>query len=119
MATKAELITIFRKENEDLCQANVRNIFKAQFGTKTLSIGDNVITLAVDSDPASEVRTDYLTAEEYGIKYYEALDGDGIDIKMALVVTSKTASSFTVNSLTTGTLKWETFLLLPNFNYWT
>lgn len=119
MPTKEELVTIFRKELEDLVQANVRNIFKSQYGTKTLVIGNNVITLEADTDPASEVTTSYLTADEYEIRFHEAIDTDGIDIKQALSITNKTAAGFTVVSPLAGTLKWETFLKIPNFNYWT
>lgn len=113
MATKEELITAFRKENEDLTQANVRNIYKAKYGVKTLAVGNNTITMPILPD------SDYETTEEYGIRYYEALDGDGIDIRLALVEVSRTTTSFVIYSPTTGTLKWETFLLVPNFNFWT
>ena len=119
MPTKEELITTFRKENEDLVQANVRNIYKYQYGTKVLAVGDNVITLATDTDPASEVTTSYLTAEEYEIRFHKAVDSDDIDIKMALVISAKTSAGFTVTSDFIGSLEWETFLKIPNFNYWT
>jgi hypothetical protein len=77
-------------------------------------VGDNVITLS--SYVADEAYTD---PSEYEIRFHEALDADGIDIKASLVIIDKTAVSFTVNSLLIGTLKWETFLKVPNFNYWT
>ena len=113
MATKAQLITAVRKELEDLAQANVRNIYKAKYGVKTLAVGNNTITMPVLDDST------YATTAEYGIRYYEALDEDGVDIRLALVEVSRTTSSFVIYSPTTGTLKWETFLLVPNFNFWT
>ncbi len=113
MATKAELITAFRKENEDLTQANVRNIYKAKYGTANLAIGTTTITLPIDDDTA------YATADEYEIRFHEAIDTDDIDIKEAIYISTKTATAFIVTSPLVGTLKWETFLKIPNFNFWT
>jgi hypothetical protein len=113
MSTLTDLIEAFRKETEDLVQANIRNVFKAKSGTKVLAIGDNSITIPVGTDD------NYDTADEYEIRFKEALDGDGIKIDDALTITSKTSSGFVVNSPRTGTLKWETFLTTPDFNFHT
>ena len=113
MTTKAELIEAFRQANEDLTQANVRNIYKAKYGTASLIVGSNVITLPLDSDTA------YATADEYEIRFLEAIDGDDIDIREALSISAKTSSSFTVTSPRAGSLRWETFLKVPNFNFHT
>lgn len=113
MATKEELIEAFRKEAEDLTQAIVRNIFKAKYGEEDLVIGDTTITLPIDSD------TEYSTADEYEIRFLSAVDTDGIDIKEAIYIKSKTASAFVVNSPLVGYVRWETFLKVPNFNFWT
>lgn len=113
MPTKEELIELFRKANEDLTQANVRNIFKAKYGEITIEPGDNTVTLPLDSDTA------YLTAGEYEIRFHEATDTDGIDIKQALIIKNKTATSFVIESTLDGLVRWETFLKVPNFNFWT
>lgn len=113
MSTKEELITAFRKEAEDLTQAIVRNIFKAKYGEDNLIIGDTTIILPIDSDTA------YATAEEYDVRFHSAVDTDGIDIKEAIYIKSKTASAFVINSPLVGTVRWETFLKVPNFNFWT
>lgn len=113
MATKAELIEIFRKEAEDLTQAIVRNIFKAKYGENNLIIGDTTITLPVDSDTA------YATADEYDVRFNSAIDTDGIDIKEAILIKNKTATSFVIESPLVGTVKWESFLKVPNFNFFT
>ena len=110
MTLKEQLVEIFRKSNEDLTQANVRNIFKVKSGVNDLAVGDNLIVLPIIED------TTYLTASEYRVNFYSALDNDGIDIAAALVITEQTASSFTVNSPRAGTLKWESSLIIPNFN---
>ncbi len=117
MATQAELIEIFRKANEDLTQANVRNIYKAKFGTSELVVGDNVIEI-----PVLTVDEAYADPDEYLIRFYKAVeivDEEEIDISAALVVTNKTAVSFTVSSPVIGTLQWEIFLKYPNFHFWT
>jgi hypothetical protein len=119
MVTKAELVTIFRKEAEDLMRANDRNTHKAQYGTKTLEVGANYIILEADTDPASDVITSYETPEEYEIRFHKAIDSEGIDIKEALTITDKTSAGFTVTSGFIGELEWETFLKYPNFNFWT
>ena len=108
-----DAVTALRKETEDLVQANVRNIFKAKFGEESLVVGDNTVTFPISDDTA------YLTADEYEIRIQEAYDGDGIDITNALIISNKTVSGFTVNSLRVGSLKWESFLKTPNFNFWT
>jgi len=113
MATKQELIEAFRKETEDLVQANVRNIFKAKHGEKTLIAGSNTISLPVGTDD------NYDTPGEYEIRFVEATDGNGIDISEAISISSKTASGFVVDSPRAGTLKWETYLITPNFNFLT
>lgn len=110
MTLKEQLVEIFRKANEDLTQANVRNIFKVKSGVKELTVGDNLIVLPISDDTA------YLSASDYRVSFYSALDNDGIDIAAALVITDQTATSFTVNSPRAGTLKWETYLIVPNFN---
>ena len=114
MPTLAELITAFRKETEDLVQANVRAIYKYKQGTANLIDGDTVVSLA--STYPEEVYSD---ANEYTIRFIEALDEDGIDISASLLITSRTTTSFTVNSMRAGTLKWQTYLTVPNFTYHT
>jgi hypothetical protein len=113
MTTKAELVEIFRQANEDLTQANVRNIFKAKYGEQVLSVGLNTITLPLSDNTA------YSTADEYDIQFLEARDEDDIDIRPALVISEKTALSFKVTSPAVTTLRWQTFLRVPNFNFWT
>lgn len=108
-----ELITTFRKAVEDLVQANVRTIFKAKYGTKTLTAGSNTITFDVGTDD------NYTSGTEYTVRFIEAVDSNNIDIRDAIYITSQTASAFVVNSARAGTLKWESHLNVPNFNFWT
>ena len=107
------LITAFRKETEDLVQANVRNIFKVKYGEKTLSVGSNTITFQIGTDDS------YLNGTEYEVKFFEATDSDGIDIKEAISITTQTASAFTINTPRAGVLRWQTNLKTPSFNFWT
>lgn len=108
--TIEEAITLFRKAAEDLTQANVRDIFKPKYGEFTMEEGDNTITLSGEA---------YLTADEYEIKFHQATDADGIDIKDAISIESKAVDSFTINTPRAGTLRWITVLKTPNFNFWT
>ena len=108
--TYEEAITAFRKAAEDLTQANVRDIFKPKYGEVTMEIGDNTITFSGEA---------YLTADEYEIKFHQATDTDGIDIKDAISIESKAVGSFTINTPRAGTLRWVTSLKTPNFNFWT
>ena len=107
------LIADFRKETEDLVQANVREIYKAKSGTKTLASGSNNIVFSVDDE------INYSNANDYGIRFRSAIDTDGFDIKEAISITAKTTSGFTVNSPGAGELKWETYLITPDFGFWT
>jgi hypothetical protein len=113
MATKAELIEVFRKATEDLMQAKDRITYKAKYGENVLAVGDNTITLPIADDTA------YATADEYDISFIEALDADDIDIRPALVISNKTATSFKVYSPNITTLRWQTYLKVPNFNFFT
>ena len=108
------LIEVFRKEAEDLTQANVRSIYKSKYGEANIIEGDTVIALV--STVPEEV---YDNATDYEIRFHSAISDDDINIKEAVSITDKTAVSFTVNSPMAGVLKWETFLKIPNFNYWT
>lgn len=108
-----DAITAFRKEAEDLAQANVRNIFKAKFGEEALVVGQITVSFPIASDTA------YSGADDYEIRIHEALDEDGIDIKAALIISDKTTSGFKIYSPLAGTVKWESFLKTPNFNFWT
>ena len=108
--TIEEYISQFRKANEDLVQANVRDIFKPKYGEFTMEEGDNTITLTGEA---------YLSTNEYEIKFYQATDADGIDIRDAISIESKAVDSFTINTPRAGTLRWITVLKTPNFNFWT
>ena len=105
-----EYIELFRKASEDLVQANVRDIFKPKYGELTMEAGDNTITLTGEA---------YLSTNEYEIKFYQATDADGIDIRDAISIKSKAVDSFTINTPRAGTLRWITVLKTPNFNFWT
>jgi len=108
--TIEEYIELFRKASEDLVQANVRDIFKPKYGELTMEAGDNTITLTGEA---------YLSTSEYEIKFYQATDADGIDIKDAISIESKAVDSFTINTPRAGTLRWVTSLKTPQFNFWT
>ena len=106
-------IEFFRKSTEDLVQANVREIFKVKYGEQELIKGDNTVRLSDGGD------SDYTDAGEYEIKIFEAVDKDGIDIKDALSIASRTASLFVIVSPRSGRLRWTTSLKTPNFQFWT
>lgn len=110
--TKEQAIELFRKSNEDLTLANVRKIFKAKAGEKSLVVGSNDIVFPTDDDTA------YITTGEYEIEFHSAVDENGTDIKDALAIASKSTGGFTVTSPRAGVLRWETHLKTPLFNFW-
>lgn len=113
MALTAEqlaLITAFRKEAEDLGQANVEKIYQRKQGELAIVVGDNQI--ALPGDP-------YASADGYEIVFFEAIDEDLIDIKEAISIETQTTGGFVINTPRAGNLRWITFLKVPNFSYWT
>ena len=108
--TTEELIQLFRKANEDLVQANVRDIFQAKYGEQALIVGDNTINLSGDA---------YSSEDVYEIEFYQATDTSGIDIRDAISIELKTVNSFTINTPRAGTLRWVTSLKTPKFDFWT
>ena len=116
MSLSAEIlaaITALRKELEDLTQANVRNIYKAQYGEENIVNGNYGVAFQVNAD------TSFQSGDEYEVVIHEALSEDGMDIRQAVTVTNKTATGFQVSSPIAGTMKWYIFLKVPNFNFWT
>jgi hypothetical protein len=110
MAVNPEDIEQFRKDTEDLVQANVRAIFQVKYGELSMEAGDNTINLSGDAYPSDSV---------YEIRFHQATDSDGIDIRDAISIEEKTVDSFTINTPRAGTLRWVTFLKTPQFNFWT
>ncbi len=110
MTVNPEDIEQFRKDTEDLVQANVRVIYQAKYGELSMEAGDNVIALSGDAYSADDV---------YEIEFYQATDTSGIDIRDAISIDSRTVNSFTINTPRAGTLRWVTFLKTPQFNFWT
>lgn len=104
------LIAVFRKETEDLVNANVENIYQRKQGTKTLVVGTNEISLPGAS---------YASADNYEVQFFEATDTDGVDIKEAISIETKATNGFVVNTPRAGTLRWISFLKVPNFTYHT
>lgn len=111
--TKEEAIEYFRKATEDLVQSNVRTIFKAKSGEKEVSEGDNSVSFPIDDDTA------YSSSDEYEIEIQYARDANGIDIKDALEITDQTSTGFNISASRAGTVRWESHLRTPNFNFWT
>lgn len=107
------LITAFRKETEDLVQSNIRNVFKAKYGEAALTAGSNTITFPVGTDDV------YQSDDEYEVRFSEATDTDGTDIREAISITEQTASAFIVSTPRAGTLRWQANLKTPNFNFHT
>lgn len=107
-----DAITAFRKENEDLVQANIRKIYRYKYGEETLSVGENTVSFPVEDDTA------YPEPESYNLILY-ATDADGVDITASIIVTENTTSGFKVDSPRIGTLIWESSLKIPDFNFHT
>ena len=103
------LITEFRKENEDLVTAMVRDIFNVLYGQANLEEG--VISIYLS--------TAYISTDDYEVVVFSAVDTDGTDIKEALTITKSSVSGFTVLSPRAGILRWETIRRLPKLNFWT
>lgn len=111
--TIEELITVFRKETEDLVQANVRAIYKRKYGETPLIVGENIISFPVEDND-----TAYASAGEYSIRLLKAMNND-VSIVLSLEIRNKTASGFTVYTPRDTVLHWETFLLYPDFSFHT
>lgn len=108
--TYEEAIAKFRKDTEDIVQANVRDIFQVKYGELSMSEGDNTINLPGDAYSYNDV---------YEIEFYQATDSDGIDIRDAISIESRTTNSFVINTPRAGTLRWITKLKTPKFTFWT
>jgi hypothetical protein len=109
MPTQAELITAFRKEVEDMINVLFKTIYEIQYDTLTAIAGDNVVSLS----------TPYLSVDDYEIVFYEAMDVDDIDIRDSLVIEDKAVGGFTIVSERACSIRWATFLRVPNVSYFT
>ena len=109
MPTKAELITLFRKEVEDFINILWKTIYEIQYGTLSASVGDNTVSLT----------TAYGSVDDYEIVFYEAMDGDDIDIRDSLVIENKAVGGFTIVCERACSIRWATLLRTPNISYFT
>jgi len=108
--TTEELITIFRKETEDLIHANNNEIYLVKNIETSLSVGANSIAFSGDA---------YDDADDYKIDIYSAIDGDGIDVTAELTISGRTSSGFVITAITACDVKITTSRKTPKFNYWT
>lgn len=109
MPTQAELITAFRKEVEDMINVLFKTIYEIQYDTLSATVGDNVVSLT----------TSYSAVDDYEIVFYEALDADDIDIRDSLIIKDKAVGGFTIECERACSIRWATFLRIPNVSYFT
>lgn len=106
-----QLITVFRKETEDLITSINVEMFKIQYGEESMLEDETITVNLIDA---------YSAASDFEVVIFEALDTDGVNIKDALVVAeSKTASSFSIYSPRECTVRWQTLRRTPLINFWT
>lgn len=104
------LITIFRKENEDLTISKIKEMFQIQYGEFTILEGE---TKSIALPEA------YSNSGVYEIKFYQATDTEGTNIIDALVIDDQQAGSFDIYSPREATVRWQTGLKTPLLNFWT
>lgn len=110
MPTQAELITSFRKEVEDLFNILVKEVFKVQYGSASVTEPSTSVSFT-DAD-ITYADTDY------EIYIYSALDTNNVDIKNSLTFT-KTVGGFTIYAPRNCTVRWQTSLRTPYISYFT
>jgi hypothetical protein len=106
MATLEQLVTIFRKECEDMIYANQIATYLIQYGTVSASSGDT----SINFDTA-------YGNTEYEIHFFEATDVNDIDIRDAITITDKTSSGFTFNLPRAAEIRWQAHRRTPIFNH--
>ena len=105
------LITVFRKETEDLITSMNIEMFQIQYGETTI-LEDETKTINLGSA--------YPLVTDFEIVIFEASDTDGVNIKDALIVgETKTVSSFSIYSPRACTVRWQTLRRTPLINFWT
>lgn len=104
------LITVFRKENEDLTIAKIREMFQIQYGEFDILAEE---TLSIPLTDA------YSSDSVYEIKFFEATDTDGVNIVDALVIDEQLTTSFSIYSSRAAHVRWQTGLKTPLINFWT
>lgn len=109
MPTQAELITAFRKEVEDMINVLFKTIYEVQYDTLSASVGDNTVSLD----------TAYANVDDYEIVFYEGMDADDIDIRDSLIIKDKVVGGFTIECERACSIRWATFLRIPNVSYFT
>lgn len=114
MALTAEqlaLITIFRKENEDLVKKNVQVMFNIQAIEQVLSVGDN--SVAIPGDAFDD--TNYLIDPVY------AIDADDVDVRgeLEILEDNKTVNGFVVTAITPCTARFVVMRRTPKADFFT
>lgn len=120
-AAQIALVEAFRKESDDKVVAIISDMFLIKYGEKICVAGDNSIAFATDTsnDPDDATADDPYEGEDYAIAIIEAFDGNGIDVRSEIEITTKTINGFTVNCLTACTIKWQTARKTPKIDFWT
>lgn len=106
MPTIGELITIFRKECEDLIYANLKATFLIQSDEIAATAGSNSVNFA----------TAYGNTD-YQVTFLVALDSNGINIQDACIITAQTESGFTFTIARNATVVWQAARRSPILNY--
>lgn len=112
MSVLSDLITVFRKETEDLFKSLIEDTFLIKYFELEATIGDN--NVAFTGIP-------YESGDDYVVSVYSAVDGDGIDVRGELEIldSNKTANGFIISCLTDCSIRLQTGRKIPKMNFWT
>lgn len=108
MSDLEDKITAFRKEAEDLVFAHILNIFLMKQGEVSAVAGDNSVAFEGVA---------YDSVDDYVVGIYEALDGDGIDVRGELTVKDATVNGFVINAVRPCVVKWTSARKIPKINF--
>lgn len=104
-------VTDVRKALEDMITAGQEVTHRAKEGV-TVCPANTDVSVAFSGDP-------YESADQYVINMIEALDTDGIDIRLSIEIKDKTGNGFVFNSPRATTVTWNTNRIVPKFEYHT
>lgn len=108
------LVTIVRKEMEDVIKKQFRTIYSMQFIEQELVAGDNSVAITYESNDEAYDDTTYL------IDIVSAVV-DGVDIKdeLEILEDNKTVNGFVVNAIQPVTARFVTMRRTPKVDYFT
>lgn len=110
MAAIDDMITVFRKETEDLVKSLFKETYLIQYGESIMAEAETKTITLTEA---------YLNVDDYEIRLFSAIDSDGANVIDSIVLSDKLAGGFKIYSPRPSLVRWQTVRRIPLINYWT